>query len=53
MGELYAGLELERDVFESGADNLPLLAQQLLQQLGEQGSRALARLLLNPAEITR
>jgi DNA-binding MarR family transcriptional regulator len=52
--ELYRGLHLEQDIFEHrGTVDLSLLARQLQQQLGNQDSQALARLLLNPSENTR
>lgn len=48
LRQLYHGLQLEQDIFENNsAADLGLLAQQLQQQLGEQGSQILARLLLN------
>jgi hypothetical protein len=48
LRQLYHGLQLEQDIFEnSSAADIGLLAQQLQQQLGEQGSQILARLLLN------
>jgi hypothetical protein len=47
-------LHLEQDIFEKNSTaDIRLLAQQLQQQLGKQGSQALARLLLNPAENPR
>jgi DNA-binding MarR family transcriptional regulator len=52
--ELYRGLHLEQDIFESnGTVNINLLAKQLQQQLGHQGSQALARLLLTPTGTVR
>jgi DNA-binding MarR family transcriptional regulator len=54
LHELYRGLGLEQEIFErSSPTNISLLAHQLQQQLGEQGSRALARLLLGPTETVR
>lgn len=54
LRDLYHGLGLEQDVFgNSGKVDIRLLAQQLQQQLGPQGSQALARLLLDPAANTR
>jgi len=48
LHELYRGLRLEQDIFEkNGTADISLLAQQLQQQLGDQGSQALARLLLS------
>jgi DNA-binding MarR family transcriptional regulator len=50
LHDLYRGLGLEQEIFEkSGPADIGLLAHQLQQQLGEQGSRALARLLLSPS----
>lgn len=47
---LYRGLGLEQEIFEKkGKADIGLLAHQLQQQLGDQGSRALARLLLTPS----
>ncbi|MCB1688528.1 MAG: MarR family transcriptional regulator [Halioglobus sp.] len=52
--DLYRGLHLEQDIFEhTGTVDIRLLARQLRQQLGDQGSQALARLLLNPSRVTR
>jgi hypothetical protein len=42
---LYAALALESEVFQSRPD-LDAIARQLIQQLGPQGGRELARLLL-------
>ena len=54
LRDLYQGLGLEQDIFEnSGNVDIRLLAQQLQQQLGQQGSQALARLLMKPPEIKR
>jgi len=54
LGDLYTGLGLERDVFDNnGAVDIQLLARQLQQQLGQRGSQALARLLLQPSDYTR
>jgi len=54
LKDLFDGLTPGREVprREQIAD-IRLLARQLQQQLGEQGSRALARLLLSPADTTR
>jgi DNA-binding MarR family transcriptional regulator len=54
LHDLYCGLQLEQDIFatRSTAD-LSLLAQQLRQQLGQQGSETLATLLLNQTGNTR
>jgi DNA-binding MarR family transcriptional regulator len=54
LHDLYRGLLLEQDIFEhKGTADISLLARQLQQQLGEQGSQALARLLLKPPRNTR
>jgi DNA-binding MarR family transcriptional regulator len=54
LQELYRGLRLEQDIFETnGTADISLLAQQLQQQLGDHGSQALARLLLSPSGNTR
>jgi DNA-binding MarR family transcriptional regulator len=54
LQNLYQGLQLEQEVFEENSTaDISLLAHQLQQQLGEQGSHALARLLLAPIEQTR
>ncbi len=54
MQELYRGLRLEHDIFENkGTADISLLARQLRQQLGDQGSQALARLLLTPSPKAR
>lgn len=54
LQQLYHGLQLEMDIFETvGAADISQLARQLQQQLGEQGSQILARLLLNPTGNTR
>ncbi len=46
---LYRALHLEQEIFENaGPVDIRLLARQLQQQLGSEGSRALARLLLTP-----
>ena len=51
---LYCGLHLEQDIFEHrDTVDLSLLARQIQQQLGNQDSQALARLLLNPSQNTR
>jgi DNA-binding MarR family transcriptional regulator len=48
LHDLYRGLRLEQDIFETnGIADISQLAQQLQQQLGDQGSQALARLLLS------
>jgi DNA-binding MarR family transcriptional regulator len=49
---LYTRLGLEQEVFAT-ADRLGRLARDLRQQLGEQGTRELARLLQQPAEDSR
>ena len=50
LHDLYRGLGLEQEIFaKNGPADIGLLAHQLQQQLGEQGSRALARLLLSPS----
>ena len=49
LQQLYYGLQLEQDIFEkNGSSDISVLAHQLQQQLGQQGSQALARLLLTP-----
>lgn len=54
LHDLYFGLGLEQEVFEAGsATDMDLLAHQLQQRLGEQGSKALASLLLCPTEHAR
>lgn len=54
LQQLYHGLHLEQDIFEkSSAVDIGQLARQLQQQLGEQGSQILARLLLNPTGNVR
>jgi DNA-binding MarR family transcriptional regulator len=54
LQRLYNGLQLERDVFEqSKPSDIDHLALQLQQQLGPQGSQALAKLLLTPSVTTR
>jgi len=54
LQDLFDGLILKRESPDSGrAADIRLLARQLQQQLGEQGSRALARLLLSPADTAR
>jgi len=54
LHDLYRGLFLEQDIFENNSTaDIGLLARQLQQQLGEHGSQALARLLLNPSGNTR
>jgi DNA-binding MarR family transcriptional regulator len=51
---LYRALHLEQEIFENaGPIDIRLLARQLHQQLGSEGSRALARLLLTPADNER
>jgi DNA-binding MarR family transcriptional regulator len=50
LHDLYRGLGLEQEIFEkNGRADIGLLAHQIQQQLGEHGSRALARLLLAPS----
>lgn len=55
LHDLYFGLRLtaKGTAKSSNAADISLLAHQLQQQLGEKGSRALARLLLNPAKKPR
>lgn len=54
LHDVYRGLRLEQEIFESNNPaNISLLAHQLQKQLGEHGSRALGRLLLNPPEYVR
>jgi DNA-binding MarR family transcriptional regulator len=54
LQDLYFGLGLEQGLFDTGsAAEISLLAHQLQQQLGEQGSKALASLLLCPTEYAR
>ncbi|MEZ5572433.1 MAG: MarR family transcriptional regulator [Halioglobus sp.] len=54
LRQLYLGLQLEPDVFEKhNSSDIGHLAHQLQQELGPQGSRALARLLLTPSVNTR
>ncbi len=54
LHDLYSGLELEQGIFDTdSAAEISLLAHQLQQQLGEQGSKALASLLLYPTEYAR
>jgi DNA-binding MarR family transcriptional regulator len=54
LQDLYFGLELEQGIFDTGsAAEISLLAHQLQQRLGEQGSKALATLLLCPTEYAR
>jgi DNA-binding MarR family transcriptional regulator len=54
LQRLYHGLQLERDVFEpSKPSDIDNLALQLQQQLGPQGSQALAKLLLTPSVNSR
>ena len=54
LRDLYQGLGLEQDIFEnSGSVDIRLLAQQLQHQLGQQGSEALARLLMQPLAMKR
>jgi DNA-binding MarR family transcriptional regulator len=54
LHELYRGLRLEQEIFESmDTADINLLAQQLQQQLGNRGSQELARLLLAPSGNTR
>ena len=51
---LYRALHLEQEIFENaGPVDIRLLARQLHQQLGAQGSQALASLLLTPANKER
>ena len=44
---LYRALHLEHDIFGNGAIDIEMFAQQIQQQLGAEGSRKLAQLLLN------
>lgn len=54
LHDLYFGLELEQGIFDTGsAADISLLAHQLQQRLGEQGSKALASLLLSHTEYAR
>ena len=54
LRDLFDGLGLDRASPDSNsAADLRLLAHQLQQRLGEQGSQALARLLLSPAHTAR
>jgi DNA-binding MarR family transcriptional regulator len=54
LGDLFEGLGLAQEGLETrSAADLGLLAHQLQQQLGTQGSQALARLLLSPTETAR
>ena len=54
LHDLYIGLELEQGIFDTGsAAEISLLAHQLQQRLGEQGSKVLASLLLCPTEYAR
>jgi len=47
LQNLYSALQLEREIFEHNASvDLGLLAKQLQQQLGTEGSQALGQLLL-------
>jgi DNA-binding MarR family transcriptional regulator len=51
---LYRALHLEQEIFENaGPVDIRLLAKQLHQQLGAEGSQALARLLLTPSTSER
>jgi DNA-binding MarR family transcriptional regulator len=51
---LYRSLHLEQEIFENtGPVDIRLLARQLHQQLGSEGSQALARLLLTPGNSQR
>ena len=52
LRNLYTALQLEREVFDHNASvDLGLLAKQLRQQLGIEGSQALGQLLLLTAEV--
>jgi len=52
LRNLYTALQLEREVFDHNASvDLGLLAKQLRQQLGTQGSQALGQLLLHKAKV--
>jgi DNA-binding MarR family transcriptional regulator len=54
LRDLFEGLAPEANASDTTrAADLSLLARQLRQQLGEQGSRALARLLLSPEHTAR
>ncbi len=54
LRDLFDGLQPERMTPErNGNPDINLLANQLQQQLGEQGSQALARILLSPTETAR
>lgn len=54
LRDLFEGLGLEQETFETnGSADLRLLAHQLQQQLGQQNSQELARLLLSQKEIAR
>lgn len=47
MARLYRSLHLEEDVFgHADTDDIRVIARQLTRQLGEEGARALGRLLL-------
>jgi len=51
---LFEGLGLEQEIFETnGLADIGLLAHQLQQQLGKQGSQELARLLLSSTDTAR
>jgi len=51
---LYQALHLEQDIFgNGGTTDVERLAQQIQQQLGSEGSRALAQHLLNPGGEAR
>ncbi|NQX87120.1 MAG: MarR family transcriptional regulator [Halioglobus sp.] len=54
LRDLFDGLGLKQESFDSkGHADLRLLAHQLQQQLGEQGSQELARLLLSQQDSAR
>lgn len=51
LREFYRALHLEEDIFgNSAAVDIRVLAKQLKQQLGEEGGRALAQLLLSGSQ---
>lgn len=48
MARLYRSLQLEEDIFgHADGDDIHVMARQINRQLGEQGARSLARLLLS------
>ena len=52
LHSLYSALQLEREIFEHNASvDLGLLAKQLQQQLGTEGSQALGQLLLRTPKV--